>query len=75
MLSGNIQKNLVVTLKEENNAIKNYTKEDMAFYFSNNFPRVLNEKNLNQFIMNIFVICFSYYFGECKTYIISGKIS
>ena len=75
VLNGDIQKNLVVTLKEENNAIKNYTQEDMDFYFSNNFPRVSNEKNLNQFIMNLFVICFSYYFVERKTYKISGKIS
>ena len=74
VLSKKIRQNLILTLKNENEKISQYTKEKMVLYFCNYYKRSLRIRDLFKFVENLLLICFSFYFEEFKYDKISAEI-
>ena len=60
VLSKEIREYLIKSLKNENERINIFTKEQMFLYFSNNFIETLDDNDLFKFIDNLLIICFSF---------------
>ena len=74
VLSKEIRENLIITLKNENEKISQFTKEHMILYFKDNYYETLGDNiekdnyncDLIKFIDDLLIICLSFYFVEFK---------
>ena len=74
VLSKEIRECLIKNLKNENEKINKFAKEQMILYFIKHFTTTLDDNNFFKFIDNLLNICFSLYSVEFKENEISDDI-